>query len=170
MGYLAVWKILEEIIVEFRKKGMVIPQNVMSDLKSAKVLISLMDVGENDRETAAKIEQYLGSVEAYLINTAQKTFATERVDGWLKSLEEATYDTQETCSVEKEEKFIYGVPRDQKWIRIKPLENVPLEKLRQLAEETHLSSRVQNDGLLLVYGSAGNIQEFVKKISALTSK
>ena len=38
MGYAAVWKFLEEIIIELRKKGVETPAAVMNDLKSAKVL------------------------------------------------------------------------------------------------------------------------------------
>ncbi|MEM3000360.1 MAG: DUF2096 family protein [Candidatus Bathyarchaeia archaeon] len=170
MGYLAVWKILEEIIVEFRKKGMAVPQSVMSDLKSAKVLISLLDVNRNDSETAAKVEQYLGSVEAYLINEAQKAFSPECVDSWLKRLEEATYDTGNICAVTEEDKFIAGVPRDQKWIRVKPLTSVPLEKLQQLAAGSNLSCRVQDDGRLIVYGKDEDIREFVKKMTALANR
>jgi hypothetical protein len=169
MGYMSVWKILEEIIIEFRKKGFTIPQNIMNDLKSAKVMITIMGVDESRGETAPKIEQYLGSVEAYLVTEAQKTFAPKRIDEWLKRIEEATGDV---CAREKEEeaKFVSGVPRDQKWIRVKPLDSVPLKKLEQLAEETSLSSRVQEDGRLVVYGKSEDIREFVKKMTAITNE
>ena len=171
MGYTAVWKILEEIIVEFRKKGLTIPQNIMNDLKSAKVMIKIMDVDEGRGEAAQKIEQYLGSVEAYLITAAQKTFEPARIDAWLRRLEEATCNL---CAYEvgKEgkPKFISGVPRDQKWIRVKPLDSMPLDELKQLAEKTRLSSRVEEDGRLVVYGKAEDIREFVKKMTAITSK
>lgn len=171
MGYLATWKILEEIIVEFRKKGETIPQNIMNDLKSAKTMINIMAIAEGRGESAQKIEQYLGSVEAYLVTAAQKTFEPARIDAWLRRLEEATCDTCSTCEVEKEEaKFISGVPRDQKWIRVKPLDSMPLEELKQLAEKTSLSSRVEEDGRLVVYGKAEDIREFVKKMTVITSK
>jgi len=175
MGYMAVWKILEEISIEFRKKGETIPQNIMNDLKSAKVLINIMGFDEGPGETAQKIEQYLGSMEAYLVTAAQKKFEPARIDKWLRRLEEATCDTCNTCGIEKEEKegeskFVSGVPRDQKWIRVKPLEGMPLEELKQLAETTSLSSRVEEDGRLVVYGKAENIKEFVKKMTAKTSK
>jgi len=172
MGYMAVWKILEEIIIEFRKKDLTIPQNIMNDLKSAKVMINIMNFDEGRGETAQKIEQYLGSVEAYLVTAAQKTFEPAHIDTWLRRLEEATCDVCSTCEVEKEEetKFISGVPRDQKWIRVKPLDSMPLEELKQLAEKTSLSSRVEEDGRLVVYGKAEDIREFVKKMTAITSK
>ena len=177
MGYAAVWKILEEIIIELRKKGVATPQKVMNDLKSAKVLMKIMDASEKDRgETAPKIEQYLGSVEAYLITEAQKMFAPERIDAWLRRLGEASCDTCQVCSVpsEKKEKaqakFITGLPRDQKWIRVEPLASLPAEKLKQLVEETSLSFREEKDGHLIVYGSADNIRAFVKKMTEQTAK
>jgi len=59
MSYEAVWKVLEEIIIELRKKGVATPPNVMNDLKSAKVLMKVLDASERDRgDTAPKIEQY----------------------------------------------------------------------------------------------------------------
>ena len=177
MGYEAVWKILEEIIIELRKKGVATPQKVMNDLKSAKVLMKILDASDKDRgETAPIIEQYLGSVEASVITEAQKVFALARIDGWLKGLEEASRDTCQTCGVSKEKKpkseskFITGLPRDQKWIRVEPLTSLPAEKLKQLAEKTSLSFREETDGHLTVYGSAENIRTFVKKMTEQTAK
>jgi hypothetical protein len=173
MGYPAVWKVLEEIIIELRKKGVATPQSVMNDLKSAKVLMKIMDASQKDRgETAPKVEQYLGSVEAYLVTEAQKFFEPARIDEWLRRLEEASCDT---CAVweaeEKEEaKFVSGVPRDQKWIRVEPITTLPLEKLKQLAEKQNLSSRLQEDGRLLVYGKAEDIKAFVKEMTEQTAK
>ena len=173
MGYSAVWKVLEEIIIELRKKGVATPQSVMNDLKSAKVLMKIMDASQKDRgETAPKVEQYLGSVEAYLVTEAQKFFEPARIDEWLRRLEEASCDT---CAVwgaeEKEEaKFVSGVPRDQKWIRVEPIATLPLEKLKQLAEKQNLASRLQEDGRLLVYGKAEDIKAFVKEMTEQTAK
>jgi hypothetical protein len=177
MGYEAVWKVLEEIVIELRKKGVSTPPNVMNDLKSAKILMKVLDASESDRgETAPKIEQYLGSVEAYLVTEAQKTFAPARIDAWLRRVEEASCDMCQTCGVESEKtekveaKFITGVPRDQKWIRVKPLANLATEKLEQLAAETSLSFREEKSGHLIVHGSAENIKRFVKKMTAQTAK
>jgi len=176
MGYEAVWKVLEEIVIELRKKGVATPPTVMNDLKSAKILMKVLDASERDRgETAPKIEQYLGSVEAYLVTEAQKTFPPARIDAWLRRIEEASYDMCQTCGVcevkEKEEAtFITGVPRDQKWIRVEPLASLPVEKLKQLAGETNLSFREEKDGHLIVHGNAENIKKFVKKLTEQAAK
>jgi len=172
MGYSAVWKVLEDIIIEFRKKGLTVPATVMNDLKSAKTMIKLMDAVDNDRgEMAPKLEQYLASVEGYLITEAQKSFPPERIDEWLKRLDTASCDA---CAVEtqakEEPRFIPGLPRDQKWVRVKPISSLPAEKLKQLAEETNLSSRPDKDGHLIVHGKAEDIEEFIKKMTIQATK
>ena len=80
MSYSARWKILEGMIVEFRKKGLEVSQAILNDLKSAKVLITIMNVDEKDRgETAPKIDEYLGNVEAYLVTEAQNVFPLRKL-------------------------------------------------------------------------------------------
>ena len=170
MSYSARWKILEGMIVEFRKKGLDVSQTILNDLKSAKVLITIMNADDKDLgETAPKIDEYLGSVEAYLVTEAQKAFPPEKVDEWLRRLEEASC---EICATEakKESTFIAGLPRDQKWIRVKPLNSLPMEKLKALADESRLSYRAEDDGHLIVYGNAEGIKEFIKRMTEETNK
>lgn len=169
MGHRAVWKILEDLIVQLRKKGIVIPLNVMDDLKSAKLMITISEADGSRGEAIQKVEEYLGSVEAYIVTEAQKTFGSEYIDGWLRRLETASC---ETCEVKEEEenKFISGVPRDQKWIRVEPIRSLPPERLRQLAQEQNLSIKPEKYGRLLVYGKPEDIKEFVKKMTAETAK
>jgi len=168
MGYLAMWKVLEEITTEFRKKGLAIPATVMNDLKSARTMIKIMNADAGHGETSQKVEEYLGSVEAYLVTEAQKHFAPEQIDNWLKRLEIANCETCEESA--EESRFIAGVPRDQKWLRVEPLTNLPVEKLKQLAEETNLSTSIQKDGRMLVYGQAEDLKEFVKKMTEKAGK
>ena len=165
---MAVWKALEEMIIEFRKKGLPVPVTVMNDLKSARTMIKIVNVDEGRGETIQKIEEYLGNVESYLVTEAQEKFEPEYIDEWLRRLEEASCETCE--KKEKEARFISGLPRDQKWIRVEPLASLPLEKLKQLTEESNLSSRLQDDGRLLVYGKAEDIKEFVKKMTEQAGK
>ena len=168
MGYSAMWKVLEEIITEFRKKQLPIPERVMNDLKAAKTMIKIVNADSGHGENSLKIEEYLGSVEAYLVTEAQKHFAPESIDKWLKRLEMANC---EICEEKAEEsRFVAGVPRDQKWIRVEPLDNLPVEKLKQLARETNLSTSIQKDGRILVYGQAEDLKEFVKKMTTQAGK
>jgi hypothetical protein len=173
LGYSETWKILEGIIIEFRKKGLPVPEHVMNDLKSAKTMIKLMDSGDGRGEIGPKVEQYLASLEAYLVTEAQKTFLPERIDEWLRRLEASSCDVcsgQPKRATEEEFRFIPGLPRDQKWVRVKPIASLPQEKLKQLAKESDLSFKTEKDGHLIVYGKTEGIREFVKKMTEQASK
>ncbi|MGQ9624629.1 MAG: DUF2096 family protein [Candidatus Bathycorpusculaceae bacterium] len=162
MGYMAAWKVLEEMITDFRKKGLTVPAKVMDDLKFAKTLIKVLKADPTRGETTQKIEEYLGNVESYLISEGERNFGIKYVDGWLKRLDEAgkkLFDEEEAI------RFVPGLPREQKWIRLKPSAELSLEKLKSIAEELNLSYNVQSDGYLLIYGEEGHIKEFVKKVA-----
>jgi hypothetical protein len=162
MGYSAVWKVLEEMITDFRKKGLTVPTEILDDLKSAKTLINVLKADPTHGETVQKIEDYLGNVESYLISEGTKNFGDRYTSEWLKRLDEAG----KVPFIEEEEiRFVPGLPREQKWIRVKPSADLPIEKLKSLAEESNLSYNFQSDGYLLVYGEENRIKEFVKKVA-----
>ena len=161
LGYLAVWKVLEEMITDFKKKGVPVPANVLNDLKYAKTLISVLKADTTRLETSQKIEDYLNNIEAYLISEAQK-FGDKYVDEWVKRLEDATGKIFEE---EEETRFVPGLPREQRWIRVKPSVEMPIEALKALADELNLSFEVQKDGYLLVYGEDERLKDFVKKMA-----
>ena len=163
MGYLAVWKVLEEMILEFRKRGITIPAEVMDNLKSARTMIKILKADPSRGETMQKIEEYLSNVESYLISEGQKNFGAEYVDKWLKKLDEAS--TRFPDLEEEETRFVPGLPREQKWIRVKPSAELPIEKLELMAKELNLLCELQRDGYLLVYGEDECLKEFVKKMA-----
>lgn len=163
MGYLAAWNVLEEMIIDFRKRGIVAPAKIMSDLKSAKTLINVLKADPSHVNTSQKIDEYLLNVESYLVSEGQKMFGKGYVEKWLKRLDEASKKILE--KEEEETTFIPGIPREHKWVRVKPSTELPTEKLKTLAEESDLSLNVQNDGYLLVYGEDSHIKEFIKKMA-----
>ncbi len=150
-------------MIELRKKGVAISPEVLTDLKSAKLMIKISEQEGSRGEASQKVEEYLGSVESYLITEGQKYLSPEIVDQWLVRLEEAN---AETCEEQVEEnKFITGVPRDQKWVRVEPVGNLPTERIQQIAKESNLSVNMQKDGRLVVYGQPEWIKEFLKKMT-----
>jgi hypothetical protein len=171
VGYSETWKILEEIIIEFRKKDLAVPETIMNDLKSAKTMIKLMEAEQDRGEIGPKVEQYLSSVEAYLVTEAQKVFPPERIDEWLRRLQNSSYDvcTGQPKPSAKEPRFIAGLPRDQKWVRVTPIASLPTDKLIQLGNESNLSHKTEQDGHIIFYGRAEHIKEFVKKMTKHTS-
>jgi len=164
MGYSAAWKVLEEMITDFRKKGATVPAEMISNLRHAKTLINVLGADPSRLDTSQRVEEHLRSVESYLVSEGQKRFGTAYVEEWIKRLDEASMKVFE--EEEKETKFVSGVPREQKWIRVKPSAELPLEGLKALADKLDLSFNLQNDGCLLVYGEDQRIKDFVKKMTA----
>jgi len=168
MTYTATWKVLEGLLIELRIKGVTVPPEVLTDLKSAKLMIKISEQEGSIGESSQKVEEYLGTVESYLINEGEKTLSPEIIDQWLVRLEEAK---AETCEEQIEKNiFITGVPRDQKWVRVEPVENLPTERILQMAKESNLSVNPQKDGRLVVYGQPQYIKEFLKKMTAEANK
>jgi hypothetical protein len=174
MGYAETWKILEEIIIELRKKGIATSEQIMSDLKSAKTLIELGDTREGHGEISPRLEQYFANIEANLITEAQNTFPSDCIDEWLRRLETSSATSGSSCAVcagrpqsevKQESRFVPGVPRDKKWVRVTPITSLPKEKLVQLAKDSGLTVNAESDGHLVVYGRAEDIKAFVKKMT-----
>jgi hypothetical protein len=163
VGYLDVWRVLEEIVADFRRRGKEIPVEVMDDLKSARTMIRILKADSNREDTVQKIEEYIRTLESYLVSEGQKQFGTEYVDEKLKRLSEA----RGKASVEKveETQFVFGVPRGHKWVRARPTAELSLETLKSLAKESGLLHRTQNDGSLLVHGKDEEVRGFVKKMT-----
>jgi hypothetical protein len=165
MAVLATWKILEEITIEFRKKGMAIPQNIIDDLKAAKSLINIMEANKiSCIEASPKILAYLGNIEAYLISEAQKMFPVETVETWLKRIEKASHLINSNEVTKTKVQFTSNRPRNQKWVRVKPLPNLSIDKLETFAAELNLSFDLEEDGQVLIYGNFEVIKEFIKKV------
>ena len=162
MGQLAAWKVLEEMITDFRKKGVTVQAEVIGDLKNAKTMIKILKADPSRGEILQKVDEYMGNVESYLVSEGTKRFGPEYVEEWLRRVEDAG---REIPDEEEEERFIPGLPRKQTWIRVLPSADLPLEKIKALAQESNLLYNVQPDGYLLVYGDDMTVKAFVKKIA-----
>jgi hypothetical protein len=170
MGHtLSVWKVLEDFLVELRKKDIQISAQVLEDLRAARSMIDLSSFNEGAHmEAIAKAEVYTANVEAYLISQAQAVFEPHVVDEWFKRLKEANLqvDEAESCEV-SDDNFVVGVPRNQKWIRIEPDNKLPEEYVLKSAEKWNLTVNKQTDGRLIVYGQLNDIKAFVKQITTV---
>jgi hypothetical protein len=162
---MASWKMLEDLLIAVKKENVEIPSKIVEDLRSAKSMIQLSFMEGSRDEAFQKADEYTASVEAFLINEAQKVLAPEKVDDWLRRLEIA--DTQECIEeASAEDKFVVGVPRDQKWVRVEPTESFPAERLEKLAAEKRLSFNKQADGKIVIYGQKEGISAFIKQMVA----
>ena len=89
MGYLAAWKVLEEMVTDLKKKGITVPASIFGDLKNAKTIINILKADPSRGENIQKIEEYLGNVESYLVSAGLKRFGQAYVDEWLQRVDEA---------------------------------------------------------------------------------
>jgi hypothetical protein len=163
------WKLLEDMMLELKKAGIEVPPKVIEDLRGAKSMLKLACTEGSHGDAVQKAEEYLANVEAYVVTEGQNVFGEEKVDGWLRQLEEANI---EVCAEPRraEDKFVTGVPRDQKWVRVEPLGEWTKEKIVHLAQENNLQVKPQTDGKLVVYGQPENLKAFVKKMAAQKTK
>jgi hypothetical protein len=169
MGHnLATWKLLEDMMLELKKTGLEIPPKVIEDLRAAKSMIKLSCTAGSHGEAIQKAEEYHANIEAYLVTEGQKVFGSERVDDWLKRLEEAIVGVCE--EPESEDNFVTGVPRDQRWVRIEPIHNLSAERIGQMAKEQNLEIKQQKHGKLLVHGQVESIKDFIKKMTVEAAK
>jgi len=165
MGHnMASWKLLEDMMIAIKKKGVSIPTNILEDLRAAKSMIKLSCMeGKGSGDAIQKSEELTASVEAYLVTEAQKILGSEEVDFWLRQLEEANAEICEEPA--SENKFVTGVPREHKWVRVEAVNNLSTERIHQIAFDLGLEIKSQKDGKLIVHGQQENIKEFIKKMT-----
>jgi hypothetical protein len=163
MGYASVWKVLDEMIADFRRRGADVPSEIVSNMKTAKTIIKIVQNNAECGENLQKIEQYLGNVQIYLVSDGEKRFGQKYADEWLVRMDEASRKVSD--NEEEKKRFVPGLPRQQSWIRIAPSAELPLQKLKILAREQGLSYTEQAESILLVYGEKENVKNFVKKIA-----
>jgi len=163
MGHDEVWKALADLITEFRRRGESIPSDVMEDLRAAKTMIQVLRADPTRMENVPSIELYLGNVESYLIYEAQKKFGSKFMEEWMQKIKEARETKAVTEKPEPSSKFVPGLPRGQKWVRVQVSKETPEREIKKLTEETGLSFKVQTDGYMLVYGDDEKLKLFVKK-------
>ncbi len=164
MGHtMATWKLLEYMVLELKKAGIIVPPTVIEDLRASKSMIKLACTEGSPGDAIQKAEEYHANVEAYLVNEAQKAFGSDPVDKWLNRLEEASAEVCEESGFEAN--FVTGVPRHEKWVRIEPIDDLPAERISQLAAEEKLEIKPQKNGKLLVHGPLENIKDFIKKMT-----
>lgn len=166
MGYEKVWKVLDSLIIELRKKGEVVPPNIVDDLRSAKTLMQVLKADPSHVENLPKIEALLESVESYIMLVAQDKFEAEVYEEWMKRLNDARREAyQEEIETEPASRFVSGVPKDAFWMRVQVSDEMPKHAIEKLANENNLSCKFQEDGYVLVYGDKEKVKSFIKEVT-----
>ena len=160
-----VWKTLEALLIELRRRNVQIPVNILEDLRAARSLIELSYNEAAPKETITKIEGYITTVEAYLIHQAQKVFDPSIVNEWLKRLKDVHSQIVNKETGVYPDRFVFDVPRGQQWVRIETDNKLPEEYVLQLAKDWCLTVNKQTDGRLVIYGQLDSVKAFVKQIT-----
>jgi hypothetical protein len=162
VGYLEMWNVLEEILTSFRKQRIHVSAKILKDLRSAKTLITISQANPNSLDLVQKIEEFLFSIESHLISEGQKVFSDDCIVDWLEKLE----ISREKAYVKRTStKLLSRFPRKHRWIRVKPLPELSILQLKEVAQTFHLSYKIQKDGVLLFCGEEKQIKAFLKNIS-----
>jgi len=154
------WKKLSDLLIEIQKMGEEIPLKVMNDLRSAKTIIQILKRDPTHTESLTRIEVYLKNVEAYIISVAEKN-GSETVQDWLKKINQTETKSEKSPVPTAGPK----VSRDEKWIRIKQIEEIPLEKVKTMSEKLGLSVKVEENGDIIVFGDKKDVKSFVKNMA-----
>lgn len=166
MGHEKVWKTLNDLVIEFRKRGESVPPSVINDLRAAKTLIHVLKADPTKIENVPVIETYLGNVESHLIFTAQTAFGSEFVKHWMRKIWNAREKPDVETPAEPASKFVPGLPRGQRWVRVQVSEETPKEEIEELVRQSRLTCRMQENGYMLIYGKGEKLKNFIKRTAA----
>jgi len=164
MGYEELWRALGDLVTELRRVGELIPAEVIRDLRSAKTMMQILKAGPGREEGLQRVETYLGSVESYLIPAAESRLGPEETNRWMRRLREARSWIHEKEETAAPPRFVPGLPRDRRWLRIQVTEETPRRDIERLAGESGLSCKAQ-EGFMLVYGGEEGIRSFVRRVA-----
>ena len=113
------WKTLETLILDLKRKGALIPQEVIEDLKSAKTMISIYEIDSSYMENLSDIEFLFNKVEISLISIAEADFGKEYGDECLRRISETRKINNSQKHVSSSN-FVLGIPKGEHWIKFKP--------------------------------------------------
>ncbi len=162
-NYEELWKALASLAGTIQGKGEKIPSDVMKDLKSVKTLISVFRADPSHIEIVLRIETYIENVEAHLLYVAENKIGKQFAEHWLKDLTEARKKAIEPKPMITS-KFVPGVPRGEHWIRVQITDKVKKDIVERTAKSLGLSSKMQEDRYLLVYGDQEKIKELIRRL------
>jgi len=163
-------KTLDELMLELKKKGALIPGNVTDDLKSGRSLAGIYSRQPCEGDTAAKTMSILENVEMNLLSLAESTAGREFADKWQQRIDGALASDggADGCAPSQPAsawKYNSGVPRGEYWVRVKESELAPVShELDRLLNSFELKSLPQDDDYLLLYGKKENVSAFLKDI------
>lgn len=163
VNYEALWQVLADLVTELKKSGESIPPYVMKDLRSAKTTIQILKVNRDNPDHISRTEEFLRSVESYVMYATEKRFEPSKIDEWMERLRNAWQEPEE--AIPRPGGFVTGVPRDKHWVRMKISPDLPERRIKAVTHELGISYQLRENGFALVYGEKGKIRNFVRRMA-----
>jgi len=157
-NYLSAAKILDELLLALMEQGQTIPAHAAEDLKTGRSLAGIL-LRQHDDEAAVKAQAILERVEMNLLSLAESAFGRESAEDWQTKIAEAY--RQEAPASAPASKFVTGVPKGTHWVRVEA--SYPTDA-GVAPEAFGLTSIVQEDGYLLIYGRKEDVSAFLAEI------
>jgi hypothetical protein len=160
---------MADLVGELKKSGESLPDHVMKDLRAAKTMMEIMKVEPSRTENLLRIEEYFSNVESYIVPVAKSRLGEQYVHEWLSKVAE-TQKARQSWGLQQPKMFPVGVPRDKRWLRLEPSDELPMEKIKRISKQLGLKSKAQDDGCILIIGADDQVKEFIKKTAQLLRK
>jgi hypothetical protein len=169
LNYDAVWKQLDALIVEVRKKGSAISQAIIDDLKSARTLISVHNVDPTSTDTIVQIEEYLRKVESYLLFLAEADHGDAYAADVMRRISEARKPGVDEAAPGAS-RFIAGIPPGQHWVRLDLRDTVRREELDGFAADLGLTLTMQGAHHAVIRGDKEKVKALLRRVAAKTRR
>lgn len=166
--YEAIYETLCEMTTALRKKDVDVPSDIATDLRSARALISGHRTDPEAVQILSQVQSYLKKVERKLIEMARSEGLSETASEFLERLDEARRGARKRTSPGPEIRFIPGLPRNGRWVRIKISPKTPLNTIEEVAAKSRVSLKPQEEGFVLATGRSENLREFIRILRSKT--
>ena len=122
-------------------------------------------------ETEAKAMAVLQNVEMNLLSLAEILNDSAYAESWQMRINEAyASEASNFTTSPSSSAYVVGIPKGVYWIRIQEEYLVGLENREELLKEYDLSSKIQDDGCILVFGKKENVTLFLKTVREIVGK
>ncbi|MDQ1279560.1 MAG: hypothetical protein QG670_822 [Thermoproteota archaeon] len=169
VGYAALWKMLDVLITEFKRRGGAVPQELIEELRTSKSMISILDADPSSIDTITEVEILLGKIESTLLYLAEADFGKEYANEYSKRIIDARAGFSDQDNIFSP-RFVTGIPRGMDWIRFKTDDNMNRTEVEELAHNFGLLSRQQDNDSVIIYGDKEKIREFIQRVAEKIGK
>ncbi len=112
---------------------------------------------------------YMDKLEANLVYLAESDIGEKYAKECMSRISKARIKgLREKTTVKS--RFVSGIPKSDHWIRIDASDLIKEEEIDTLIEKFKLSSKVQENGYLLVHGKEKNVKALIKEIGKKIGK